>query len=223
MKKILLALVAALAITVSFTGCPTTGNPGSTYLTVTCSSTYGMHAGFDSGLGLGSDWSKDIQYKVNTGTYNYYYTLAYDMNNYAYSNSLGQNAWWYNINNSSGYYVNTSRVSEDYAAEQSYNTYWYSDYITISANPAWWIFDGADRDYTLTLDWSNNSILAGNGVPLTSKVLVDDATKKVTQYTSDKDIITITHNKVPTGSMPSGLDMNKSSSETAPAGGIEKK
>jgi hypothetical protein len=212
MKKALALLVVAIAL--SYSGCSLFyGKDGDVYLKVT--SSYGLCAGFDSGLGLGKGWYRDTNYQVNAGTYDYAYTLA------SYYGLTSKGYFYYINAMSSGYgYSYGTKVGEDSAAVDGYsNGYYYPDQIAVDANAGALFSDGVDRYYTLSLGWSTSgTILSDNKGVLASKVILDNDEKTVTKFTSAHDTITITHNKKPVeGPLPGNLDVMSHPAIEAPS------
>ena len=151
--------------------------------------------------------SNGTKTKVNTGTWNYYYNItevAYSSTNSRYQYYIDA---WYTA--TSTYYWNLSdnTLASYYGTKAYTNGWYYTDSISISTNKGAFLSDGADRSYTLTLEYSTYPSLTYKGIALSAKVLLDDATKTVTEYTGTYDTITITHNK--TNSAAKALVPNK--------------
>jgi hypothetical protein len=206
MKKALLILCVAVAL--AFSGCSMFyGEDGDVYLKVT--SSYGFAAGFETGLGLGSGWYSNTNYKVNPGTWDYIYSAA---EYYGYlPNASGYYRYWYSSNATTTKYGYTSAVGSSYAAGDFYDDgYYLSKSVTITANEGTLFMDGDDAYYTLDLGWySGSSTVSDKEGPLASKVILDNAEKTVTEFVGSKHTITITENKkAVAGPLPANFDMN---------------
>jgi hypothetical protein len=212
-RKLLWACVGlALLAAVAFTGC--TGSDGSVYLTVTPEkSSYSLCGGFDTGLGLPSGWYSNTEYKVNAGTWNGAYVLAY----YSYYSSGSYPYVYYT--NTDGYVANSKYVDAFYIAQAVYNlgsAYRISGSIKLDKNSGSFLKDGTDRHYVLTLGWYySDSTLSYNGVALSSRVIANTDQQLIKEFSSDSDTITLTFKKSATGMATGSFNMN-----AAPAGTV---
>jgi len=209
-----LVLLAAVA----FTGC--TGSDGSVYLTVNPESPYSLCGAFDKGLGLPSGWYSNTEYKVNAGTWNGAYVLAY----YSYNSG---STYYYYANTYSGYWTSSTHVDAFYIAQDVYNlgsAYRISGSIKLESNKGSFLKDGADRHYVLTLGWSySDSTLSYNGVALSSRVIANTDQQIVKEFSSDSDTITLTFAKKSAAGMAAGsfnINAAPAGAGAAPSGSI---
>jgi len=200
-----LVLLAAVA----FTGC--TGKDGSVYLTITPESTYSLYGGFDSGLGLPSDWYSNTEYKVNAGTWNGAYVLAY------YSSNSGS-YYYYNTNTDGIWSSYNAYYDAFYVAKAVYDLgsgFRISGSIKLDKNSGSFLKDGEDRHYVLTLGWYySDSTLLYNKVALPSRVILNTDQQLIKEFSSGSDTITLTFTKKPA----EGMDTGSFNINAAPAG-----
>ena len=209
-RNIQWAFMALVLLTaVAFSGC--TGSDGNVYLTVNPESPYSLCGAFDKGLGLPSGWYSNTEYKVNAGTWNGAYVLAY------YSSNSGSTYYYY-ANTYNGYWTSSTHVDAFYIAQAVYNlgsAYRISGSIKLESNKGSFLKDGTDRHYVLTLGWYYaDSTLLYNKVALSSRVIANTDQELIKEFSSDSDTITLTFTKKSAAGMAAGsFNMN-----AAPAG-----
>jgi hypothetical protein len=202
MKRFLL-LIAVVAVSLFvLAGCEMLeGNPGDTYMAVTCD---GVADGLLYRLPDFNGYTDGYYYAINEGTFSGDYVLWYY---YGWSDYEEEYIWYFNVDFA---LMNPSEVSDseatDYFASNYYTLEGYHNDITytITANPGSLFFqNGEDIYYELNLDWDPaSSAILSNKVPMKEVVIENSADKVIKEFSDKKNTIRveIKKNTAPAGS-----------------------